>query len=418
MENQAAEHCAAEAFRVAEEVEYYEDRGVDMEDSFKSFESPFFSVYGLDHRIIERNHMLTWLDELPVLAGASRIVRVDGTDWMVYDTEAREENQTVAYVRVSTKLDAIPEATGETLVLFAILLPFGCALALFVGFSIARRALRPVAEMTKAASAIAKGDLSRRVVAPETHDEIGNLASTFNEMITSMQNAIERERQFSSDASHELRTPLAVILASAEAALADDATDAERQQALEDIMHDGGRMQMTLTQLLMLARGAEQAKAMEFSDIDLGEFVEDIAEACQAEADSREISLHIDSGTGVIVQADLLLLTRAALNLVTNAIKYGRPGGNVWVASKAAADKAVLSVRDDGIGIAPEHLPHVFERFYQVDPARSEEGSGLGLAFVKYIAELHNGSVSVQSVLGGGTEFLLSLPLSQAPQQR
>ena len=410
MERQSAEHCAAEAIRVAGEVERDTDSGVTMEDNFELFESPYFSVYDLNGRVIVSNHDMNWFDELPSDQDAARKVFGNGAEWMVYDAGATEDGQMVAIVRVGARLEAVTEATNQTLIIFLILLPIGGALALLVGLVIARRALRPVSEMTKAAVAISKGDLSRRVDDPKTRDEIGALALTFNEMISSMQDTVERERQFSSDASHELRTPLAVILANSEAALSDDASNLERRQALETIYDKGGHMQSMLTQLLMLARGAEQANAMEISEIKMDEFAEDVAESCKPEAINRDIDINVDSEADIIVEADLLLLTRAALNLVNNAIRYGRNGGNVWIMTKNEGDNVAFSVRDDGMGIAPEHLNHIFDRFYQVNADRGGIGSGLGLSLVKYIAELHGGSVSVESEPGAGSVFTLTIP--------
>jgi signal transduction histidine kinase len=413
MQNQSAIRLLAEASQIAGEVESRENGTIYMEDSFKSFESPYFSVYDLDGRVIERNHMLTWLDQIPPESGGgTRIVEYNGDHWMVCDFPASEDGQNVAMVRTAEKLSAISEATGQALVLFLILLPSGCLLAIPAGLWIAKRALAPIKEITKTAAEIAKGDLSKRVTGGEVADEVGFLAATFNDMLLTVEDAMERERQFTQDASHELRTPLSVILANAETALAQDATLDEKDEALRNIIGKGREATAMLSQLLLLARNG-RASALEMVPVHLRNMAEDIADTLEGKAGEKGITIHLPdstSETNAQVMADLHLLTRAVLNLADNAIKYGKINGNIYFKLEKAGEYWDFIVEDDGVGIAPSNLGKLFDRFYQADEAHSTEGSGLGLAIVKQIASMHGGEIRVESTLGTGSRFHLLLP--------
>jgi signal transduction histidine kinase len=412
MENQAAGRLLAEASQIAGEVESLDNGKIYMEDSFKSFESPYFSVYDLSGRVIERNHMLTWLDEQPMASGVTRIVSHDGADWMICDFPASEDGKNVAMVRTGEKLSEISEATGQSLVLFLILLPLSCLLAIPVGLWIARRALTPIDEITKTDAAITKGDLSKRVKGGEVADEVGNLAATFNDMLMSLEGAMERERQFTSDASHELRTPLAVILANAEAGLSQDASTVDKDEALRNIMIKGRDATVMLSELLLLARNGRQSMA-EFVPVHLLHMAEDISDTLEAKACEKGIVFHLPSEayeSDPVVLADLHLLTSAVLNLADNAIKYGKENGNIYFKVNQVDGFWDFVVEDDGIGIESEHLARIFDRFYQADRAHSTQGAGLGLAIVKQIAELLGGKVQVYSQVGQGSQFHLLLP--------
>jgi signal transduction histidine kinase len=412
MENQAAGRLLAEATQIAGEVESLPNGKIYMEDSFKSFESPYFSVYDLKGRVIERNHMLGWLDDQPLASGITRIVTHNGDDWMICDFPASEDGKNIAMVRTGEKLSEISEATRQSLLLFLILLPLSCLLALPVGLWIARRALTPIDEITKTAAAITKGDLSKRVKGGEAADEVGNLAATFNDMLMTLEGAMERERQFTSDASHELRTPLSVILANAEAGLGQDASAADKDEALRNIMIKGREATAMLSQLLLLARNGRQSMA-EFVPVHLVNMAEDIADTLEAKAGVKGIVFHLPKEVyevDPIVLADLHLLTSAVLNLADNAIKYGKENGNIYFRVLKEDDYWDFMVEDDGIGIAPEDLPRIFDRFYQADDAHRTLGAGLGLSIVKQIAELLGGKVRVSSQAGIGSCFHLLLP--------
>ena len=288
-------------------------------------------------------------------------------------------------------------------------MPVYLALSAAGAYLLARRAIRPIAEITRAAEDISAGDLSRRIAGIATRDEVQELADTFNAMLERLEESFARERQFTSDASHELRTPVAVISACAEE-LDGAVRGAEGAETLAVIRKETARMGKIISQLLMLTRGYEGRCHIEKEDLDLREAVDSVMDELAETAAASRIRLTDLTPAGCLVYADQSLLTQLLINLIGNSIKYGVPGGRVVVQADAGAQGCTFSVSDDGIGIRAEELPHVFERFYRADKARDRTGSGLGLSIVQWIVQLHGGSVSIRSEYGAGTQVTVFFP--------
>ena len=270
------------------------------------------------------------------------------------------------------------EASLHTLqVLLGILVPIYLALAIAGAYLLAKRAIRPITEITKAAETIRAGDLSQRITGIATQDEIQELADTFNTMLHRLQASFTRERQFTADASHELRTPVAVISACAEE-LQKDLPQGEAVEPVAAIQRESARMHKILSQLLLLTRGYEGRYHLV----------------------PEEVSLY----------ADQSLTTQLLINLIGNSIRYGRERGKVVVRASLTQTQCTFTVSDDGIGIQEDQLPHIFERFYRADPARDRSGSGLGLSIVQWIVSLHNGQITAHSTYGQGTLVTVALP--------
>jgi heavy metal sensor kinase len=290
------------------------------------------------------------------------------------------------------------------------------AIALVGGFWLADRAMRPVHTITQAARTISETDLSRRLNI-RARDELGELAGTFDRMLARLQTAFERQRQFVADASHELRTPLTIVNLEAGRALAARRTTKEYRQALTVIQSENEFMTDLVNDLLMLARMDAGQAAMERQPLDLSEVAADTIERLAPLAERNEVTLEAGELPEARMLGDRQYLLRMLSNLVENAIKYADGDGKrVLVETGVADGTAWVRVADMGPGIAPEHLPHLFERFYRVDPARrrpdeadpglkSSGGSGLGLSIVQWIARAHGGEVRVESTLGVGTTF-------------
>ena len=293
--------------------------------------------------------------------------------------------------------------------LLCLLVPVYLALSAAGAYLLARRAIRPIAEITRAAEDISAGDLSRRIAGIATRDEVQELADTFNAMLERLEESFARERQFTSDASHELRTPVAVISACAEE-LDGAVRGAEGAETLAVIRKETARMGKIISQLLMLTRGYEGRCHIEKEDLDLQEAVDSVMDELAETAAASRIRLTDLTPAGCLVYADQSLLTQLLINLIGNSIKYGVPGGRVVVQADAGAQGCTFSVSDDGIGIRAEELPHVFERFYRADKARDRTGSGLGLSIVQWIVQLHDGSVSIRSEYGAGTQVTVFFP--------
>lgn len=294
------------------------------------------------------------------------------------------------------------------------LLPLLAILSILGGYVITRRSFMPVQQIAETAEKISEGgDLSKRLDIGPGRDEIHRLADTFNGMFERLEKSFESERQFTSDASHELRTPTAVILAQSQYALELADSEEEYRESLEVIQRQGRRMNEIINQLLFFTRLEQGTEPVHKELCDLSVLLEDIADE-QSMIGQRGITLEAQIEPGITASVDRNLFTRMVTNLINNAYKYGRDDGHIWLSlTRAENGAAVLSVKDDGMGISRENLEKIWNRFYQVDPSRSEEsaggGLGLGLSMVKQIAHLLGASVDVQSVPGEGTEFIVKI---------
>ncbi|HEY8503658.1 MAG TPA: heavy metal sensor histidine kinase [Gemmataceae bacterium] len=309
------------------------------------------------------------------------------------------------------------EVDRELATVLRILLLSGPAAVLLSGlvaYGLARTALAPVEAIRRSTDAITAERLDRRLPVPNPHDELGRLSTTINAMIARLERSFAQARRFTADASHELRTPLTAIRTEAEVALASP-TDAEAyQQLLGSILEECGRMTRLTDQLLTLAREDAGAAAAEAVPVDLGQLAREVVETLRPLAAAKGLRVRAELGEGVTVAGDAVRLRQVLLNLLDNAIKYTPEGGTVTARVGRQGQEAVVTVADTGEGIPPEHLPHVFERFYRVDKARSREmgGTGLGLSIAKSIVTAHGGRIGLRSSPGAGTTCTVALPLA------
>ena len=309
--------------------------------------------------------------------------------------------------------DDVADTLQTLLFIVGIAYPATLVVASLGGVFLAGRALSPVDRMTRLARRISAEDLGQRLNLRSRDDEVGRLARTFDEMIARLDNAFRRQRQFTADASHELRTPLTAIKGQIDVALQRRRDPAAYRQALQVVNEEVDRMMRLLGSLLTLARADAGQIPLAFEAVSLPDVVGAAVEQVRPAASERGIELQLVSSPAVTLRADEDLLLQLLLNLLDNAAKYTPAGGQVTVGWNVGAGQVELWVRDTGIGIASEHLPHLFDRFYRVDRARSraEGGAGLGLAISRWIAEAHGGSISVESAPGRGSTFAVTLPI-------
>ena len=286
------------------------------------------------------------------------------------------------------------------------------------GLFLADRVLRPVERITKTAQKIEGSDLSQRIDV-KTDDELGRLAVTLNEMIGRLEESFSRQRQFTADASHELRTPLAIMQAEATLALSKERAPDDYRKALETISQESDHMSSVIGKLLFLARSDAGKEQLNFEDVDLKELIIGLAANIEAFAQDKGIKFTVDTKDDVNVSGDKVKLRQLFTNILENAVRYTPADGKISISLLEKESNAVVSISDTGIGIPPEHLPHIFERFYRVDKARAraDGGVGLGLAIAKIIAESHKGKIQVESEVGKGTTFIVSIPVKVLTQQ-
>jgi heavy metal sensor kinase len=279
------------------------------------------------------------------------------------------------------------------------------------GWFVSARILRPVAAISATASAISATNLSERIATEKVDRELEDLARVLNATFERLQAAFERQVRFTADASHELRTPLAILRSHVELSLSRPRTPEEYQRTLETCLRAAGRMTALVEGLLTLARADAGKIDLQRRPVDLKPIVEETLALLRPLAEDRRVSLNA-ALVSVEVNGDSLRLAQVVTNLVSNAIQYNRPGGQVFVQLATEPEAVVVTVKDTGCGIPEEDQAHLFERFYRVDKARSRAsgGSGLGLAICRSIVEAHGGTIGFTSALNQGTTFEVRLP--------
>jgi heavy metal sensor kinase len=317
----------------------------------------------------------------------------------------------VALLVVAESLEPLQRALTQARTLLVIFGALVLVLAIGGVALLTGRALNPIARLTRAAATLAAtGHYQERVPLPRRNDEIGQLATTFNELIATVDRTLEQQRQFLADTSHELRSPLTVVIANLDL-LRRDLEQAERELSIEEATAEAQRMRRLVNDLLLLAQ-SDVAQAIARVPLRLDLLVEETVAVAARQAPDYTMQVQVDAP--IVVVGDRERLTQLLRNLLENAVLYTSPGTSVQVRLCRSERIVELSVLDRGPGIAPEHLPHIWDRFYRVDKARARAlgGTGLGLAIVKYIAEAHGGAGSATSEIGRGCCFTIQLPLA------
>ncbi len=332
----------------------------------------------------------------------------DGDRWRVY---ALPIARTGGYVVARAPLESIDASVAWLRRLVISLAILSAALAFLTGWLLARRALRPVAVLTNTARAIALArDFDRRVPTTADHDELGKLARTFNEMLASLERAYQAQQRFVSDASHELRAPLTVIQANLE--LIEDQPmmpPEEHREVIQQASDEARRLTALVADLLALAR-ADAGIPVRHERVELDRVLLEALREARHLAHGQRLAIRELEPT--IVSGDPDRLKQLLLILLDNAIKYTPPAGEIMAAIVRQNGTVELSVRDTGMGIPPDDLPHVFERFYRADPGRARDpgGTGLGLSIAEWIVHGHGGTIALDSAMGTGTTVTVHLP--------
>jgi heavy metal sensor kinase len=349
------------------------------------------------------------------LAGktSSRSVTLGSDGFRVRAVPVELGGQVVGVLEIGQPQTDVSDTLQTLLLILAAAYPATLIVAGFGGVFLAGRALSPIDGLTRLARRISAEDLGQRLDLQLPNDEVGRLARTFDDMIARLDNAFRRQRQFTADASHELRTPLAAIKGQVEVTLSKERSAGGYREVLQAVNEEVDRLIRLVVSLLTLARADAGQIPLALEPVDLAELVAGAVEQVRPLASQRGVELSVASGPEVTLQADEDLLLQLLLNLLDNAVKYTQSGGRVTLAWDIRGGQVELSVHDTGPGIPSEHLPHVFERFYRVDEARSRDagGVGLGLSICRWIAEVHGGSISVESEAGKGSAFAVRLPI-------
>ena len=318
----------------------------------------------------------------------------------------------VNILRVGSSLRPVEKMLDRLIFVLQIGSPLAVLVSMFGGWFLAGRALRPVDNITNTAQRIAAGDLTQRIHTSST-DEIGRLASTFNDMIGRLEASIRQIRQFSADASHELRTPLTITKGETELALRKERTPEAYREVLESNLEEIDRMSRIVDELLFLSRADLGEIKIAKEPVQLEYLIQEIQQQAQVLGKDREVETVVRHLEPAEVAGDEWRLRELLLNIVDNAVKYSQEQGQIEIKLERAGNMAKLSVKDNGIGISPDDQKMIFDRFFRSDAARAhvQKGTGLGLAICKWIAETHQGKIQVESTQGQGSRFTITLPL-------
>ena len=309
-------------------------------------------------------------------------------------------------------LDSIAAQLAELRRLLLWALPLTLLFASLGGYLLATRSLSPLTAIAEQAEQITASSLHRRLQTGAAKEELARLAAVFNDLLSRLDRSFAAMREFVADASHELRTPLAVIRGEADVCLSQDRDSVEYRESLAIIQDEVRRLSRLVDDLLHLARADAGFPNLQARDFYLNEVVEECLRALQPLARQKNIDLSGDCPADILFCGDPELLRRMLANLLENAVRYTLPGGRARVTLENSSGVIRIAVSDTGVGIPPEAVGRVFERFYRVDKSRSraDGGFGLGLAIVKWIAETHRGTVQVESRPGVGSTFRVVLP--------
>ena len=327
-------------------------------------------------------------------------------------------NQTKVHgvVQVGTSLEFVRESMRNLVVVFLVLGPSLLLAAALVGFFLAGKAFKPIREIARTTRHITVNNLDARITVPVAHDDIGQLADTINGMLDRLSLSFQKTTQFTADASHELRTPLTIMQGELEIALRGERSKEEYVDTLGSSLEEVERMSKIVNDLLLLSKSDMGQEMTARDPVDLGVLLDNLLPPFRLMAAEQKIELSSSIEDVDTVLGDQLKLRQLLVNLLTNAIRYTPEGGKVNLTLKNVAGGVEIAVADTGIGIPEEDIARIFDRFYRADKARSRQygGSGLGLSIVKSIIKSHGGTIKVDSVVGKGSVFKVTLPAGKA----
>src|SRR4030095_10119273 len=339
----------------------------------------------------------------------------DGHELLLHELPYSASDGTPYLIEVAAPYNQIESVLRGLLLTFVLGLPLIVALAIGGGYLLMRRALRPVDEIGQKAAQITSRNLSERLPVVHTGDELERLATDLNRMIERLEESFLQINRFSADASHELRTPLTVLQGELESiARTGQRLPADVRDTIGSALEETQRLSKIVENLLAISRLEAGEARGQLERLDFSELARSTADQMRLLAEEKHIALRCDGAQSVEVDADLARLKQVVVNLLDNAIKYTPEGGKVELSVTKRDGRAVLDVADSGIGIAAADLPHIFDRFYRADRARSRQlgGTGLGLSIVRSICVAHGGQVTVDSAEGRGAVFHVQIPLA------
>lgn len=413
-----------------DEVEYYESMDAITEpndvdyfirygDAFLEIDDDFLDSVNQVYTALYNSDLFMLYGENPVAKQCASLslqnmtiqtVKAYGVRYYVFDRELTGEGLEGLWLRGVVSEKQGKEDLSTITMLSMVIMPVIVAVAIYGGSLIAKRTLEPIQKISETVEHISRGnDLKKRIELDKGDDELHLLAEQFNSMFARLDDSFEKEKRFTSDVSHELRTPMSVIMAQCEYSMDENSSLDEYAESIQSIYSQGQKMTVLINQMLDIARLEMRPENYPKERVDLSALTDSI---CKDMALIKEkgiaISSHIDAG--LFISGNPGLLARAISNLISNAYHYGKDNGHIDVSLKKVEEQVVLTVSDDGIGIAEENIPKIFDRFYREDSSRTQNGTGLGLSITKEIVQFHGGTIEVKSLLGIGSTFTVIFP--------
>ena len=413
----------------ADEIEFYSDySSLDMDDDYDLYleykggyleiDDDFInSVNGISSSIYDKdgeilygeNPVYKQTDSLNFIDGETQTVKtVSGITYFIYDRCIEMKGSDPLWLRGIVSSEYGTSQTSSIMMLSLWIFPILVVISIIGGYLLAKRALAPIEKMSISAQSIREGhDLTKRIAIPNGNNELHSLANSFNGMLDRLENAFKDEQQLTNNISHELRTPVCVIMSQCEFTLEKDRNTQEYTEAVELILRQSRKMSKMINDMLSFAR-LERCEAVEYEKINFSEIIYDVCYDMAA-IKEKNISLESSIQPNITVNGNSEQLSCLAVNLISNAYRYGKENGHIHVSLKENDGIVSLSVSDDGIGIKDSDLEKIWNRFYRCDSSRSEKGTGLGLSFVREIARIHGGTVSVESTPNEGSTFTFTM---------
>lgn len=393
----------------------YRDGALEFDSDILELEyGIYLSVYASDGTMLYGKIPYDFDNSVPFTDG--EIQKIKGNQdvqFYVMDMVYQIPDYGVVDIRGVTSITEAESSFVMTVRLAMIFLPLLVCLMGMLAYYMTSRTLRPVEQIAATAQSIQKdGDLSRRIALGDGKDEIYCLASTIDQLLEEIEKSFKREQQFTSDVAHELRTPITTMRLQCEELLENKTVNDETKKEIQILDRRVKHLSTLVSQLLVLSRIDQGRAVVEKENINFSELTEMAIEEIRVVAEQKHISVHSEIQPEIFIQGDETLLIRMWMNLLKNAVNYGKERGTIKVFLQKDGKKINGSVKDDGIGISEKDLPHIWKRFYRADKSRTEaENSGLGLSIVEWIVKEHGGEIWAESRLGEGSIFYFSFPV-------
>lgn len=389
---------------------------IEEDDDFDYFDDGvYLSKYNSDFQYIEGSIPERFPLSLPIKGGLVQTIKDNGETFYIYDQKVTDERGRVYWVRGVVPNVEMVQLSRIIIGAAFIILPALVLISSLIGYFITKRAFLPVKKIQETAQKISESNqLSMRIGLPEGRDEISMLGKTVDNMLEQLEKSFDKEKQFTSDASHELRTPVAVIMAESEYILQHGESLEEAKESMEIINYQAEKMSALINQLLFFTRAEQGRIQLNYEKTDISQLVSEIIREVKFSADEKKIAVAMENRlTASEYLVDRMLFTRAVQNIVQNAVNYGKENGYINISLYEKDNYLAVKVEDNGIGISRENLKKIWDRFYQVDEARTGGSMGLGLSMVKWIMEKSGGYTEVESTLGQGSTFTLFFPIKK-----